>query len=165
MFPMSANQDGGESSGYGERLIDVLSAHPEIPFAYLYGSAVTGRRHGLSDIDVAAYVDRTALAEHDDEPGGELRYWALLFDEVQQALPGEDIDLVLLHRAPPLLADRILRDGRLLFSRDESVRLRWITGVKSRYCDLAPIRTTLNRALDRRIRSGTFGRTEGTASG
>lgn len=165
MFAMSANQDGVKSSGYGRRLIDVLSARPEIVFAYLYGSAVTGRLHGMSDVDVAVYVDRTALAEHDEEPGGELRYWALLFDEVQQALSGEDIDLVLLHRAPPLLADRILRNGRLLFSRDDSVRLRWMAGAKSRYCDLFPIRAMLNRALDRRIRSGTFGRTEGAANG
>lgn len=59
--------------------------------------------------------------------------------------------------APPLLADRVARDARLILSRDDSRRLSWLVRTKSRYGDLVFLRRSLGRAVEGRIRSGRFG--------
>lgn len=71
--------------------------------------------------------------------------------------PLSDVDVVLLQRAPPLLAERIARTGTLIGSRDEARRVRWLVETKSRYCDLGPLRRLLDRAVAERVRSGRFG--------
>jgi predicted nucleotidyltransferase len=73
----------------------------------------------------------------------------------------EGVDLVILNDAPPLLADRVIRRGELLFSRSEPERLRWVVRAKSRYCDLRPLRRRLDEAVSERLRSGRFGRSQG----
>ncbi len=93
-------------------------------------------------------------------PGDEDVRLALL-RVLQDALGREDVDLVLLHRAPPLLAERIVRTGTLVFSRDEPGRLRWIVETKSRYCDLRPVRALLDPVVALRVQSGAFGRSGG----
>ena len=138
-----------------ERLRGALAAHPEVAFAYLFGSAARGPRHRASDVDVAV-----SLGER-REDGGEGALRPDLLGAVQRALGREDVDLVLLDRAPPLLAERIARTGTLICSRDEPGRLRWIVETKSRYCDLRPLRALLDAAVARRVRSGTFGRSGG----
>lgn len=140
-----------------KRLREALEARPEVVFAYLFGSAVEGSRHGRSDVDVAVYLDPQRRAE-DGGAAAELRMLTVLRASLQDAVPQYDLDLIPLNRAPPLLADRVLRYGRLLVSRNEKQRVRWIAMAKSRFCDLSPLRTQLDRALDRRIREGGFGR-------
>ena len=141
-----------------------LEARPEVVFAYLFGSAADGRRHERSDVDVAVFLDpatRAELEARDHGPRKELRIRGELCEIVERAAPGCEVDLVLLHRAPPLLAERIVRTGRLVLSRDERVRLHWVVAVKSRYCDLRPLTLLLDRAVERRVRSGRFGRADG----
>lgn len=141
-----------------------LEVRSEVVFAYLYGSAADGRCHDLSDVDVAVFLDpatRAELEARDHGPREELRIRAELCEIVERAAPGCEVDLVLLHRAPPLLSERIVRTGRLVLSRDERVRLHWVVAVKSRYCDLRPLALLLDRAVERRIRSGRFGRPDG----
>lgn len=139
-----------------------FEARPEIAFAYLFGSGAAGRTHGRSDVDVAVCLtpegERRDRASNGPESGWSL--WTDLLAVAQDALGREDVDLVLIHRAPPLLADRIARHGRLVFSRDEPRRVRWLVYTKSRHCDLRPLRNLLDTSLERRIRSGSFGRGE-----
>ncbi|MGI9038534.1 MAG: type VII toxin-antitoxin system MntA family adenylyltransferase antitoxin, partial [Gemmatimonadota bacterium] len=141
-----------DSGAVSSRLGAVLRSRPEVVFAYQYGSTVGQNHNALSDLDVAAYLDPETLRRLDG-PLAELHMWTDLQGDMEEAFPGIDVDLVLLHRAPPLLSERILRHGRLLLSRDEALRLRWTVETKSRYCDLAPLRRTLNRALEDRIRA------------
>lgn len=152
--------DGSEE----KRLREALEARPEVVFAYLFGSAVKGARHGRSDLDVAVYLDPRSGAGNGNA-AGELRMLTVLQASLEDAVPGFDIDLVALNRVPPLLADRVLRHGRLLVSRNEQQRIRWIALTKSRFCDLSPLRAQLDRALDRRIREGAFGRGTEHANG
>lgn len=143
-----------------ERLRAALTARLEVGFAYLFGSAAGSRRHRLSDVDVAvALLAGSTPARPRGAGDGGLRLELLA--AVQRAVGQEDVDLVLLDHAPPLLAERIARTGTLLFSRDEPGRVRWIVETKSRYCDLRPLRALLDAAVARRIRSGAFGRSGG----
>jgi predicted nucleotidyltransferase len=137
-----------------------LSRRSDVAFAYLFGSAATGKMHRLSDVDVGVFVCPVA----GDEGGNGEREWETQLDvlaAVQQTLPGHEVDVVVLNRVPPLLADRIVRSGLVLFSRDEPGRIRWVVEAKSRYCDLEPVRGTLDRAEGERIRSGRFGARHG----
>lgn len=150
---------GGTPDELVAALRAALEPHPEVAFAYLYGSAARGRPHGLSDLDVGVHPSEEALEENGPGIGG--RLWSELYGAVEEAVPGTRIDLVFLHRTPPLLSERIARPGRVVLSRDEPARLRWVVHTKSRYCDLRPLRRRLDDAVERRIRTGRFGRGDG----
>ena len=138
----------------------VLKARPEVLFAYLFGSAGTGQTHARSDVDVALMLTPEA-ARLERAETGITGLWVDLHGELQLTLGRDDVDLVLLHRASPLLAERVVRTGKLLLSRDEVSRIRWIVETKSRYCDLSTIRQLLDRAVSQRIRNGIFGTAHG----
>ena len=95
-----------------ERLVDVLDPREEILEAYLFGSHARGQAQRHSDIDVAVYVDE---AKADDSGFG---YRAYLTTELMAGLGINEVDVVVLNRAPPLLYHRVLRDGVRLLSRD-----------------------------------------------
>jgi predicted nucleotidyltransferase len=78
----------------------VLEAHPAVRFAYLFGGAGRGELRPLSDIDVAVY-----LAEVVDPVQARLT----LIAAVTKHLATDEIDLIILNRAPTALLGRILR--------------------------------------------------------
>lgn len=142
------------------RLRAAFEGRREIAFAYIFGSTASGRRHRHSDVDVAVFVEHR-LATAADDRSGRGGYLANLTGLAMDALESNDVGLVILDAAPPLLADRVARRGYLVFSRDEPRRLRWLVETKSRYCDLRPYRELLRHALTRRVRSGRFGTARG----
>ena len=93
-----------------ESLRPRLRARPEILEAYLFGSQ--GRRGAQphSDVDVAVYVDPDRLVD------SLFGYAAELTAELVALLQSNDVDVVVLNRAPPLLYHRVLRDGLRLFT-------------------------------------------------
>lgn len=155
------------------RIRDALMERPEVVFAYVFGSRAEGAERRSSDVDVAVYLQEQAVGRPGDGAGGRgsgkgrsLEAWSAIHGDVVRSVgttgdrggAPEGVDLVLLNRAPPLLADRVARSGKLLFSRDEPERIRWLVRTKSRYCDLRPLRERLDRTVQERIRSGQFGR-------
>lgn len=130
-------------SELGER----LRSEPEVVAAYLFGSRARGTARHRSDVDIAVLLE-------DDDPDTHLRVVAA----VAEVVGSERADVVVLNRAPVALAYRVLRDGRLLCSRDEAVRLaHWVETV-DRYLDMAPMRRALDEGLQRRLEGSRFGR-------
>jgi len=84
-------------------------------------------------------------------------YVAEVNGSLMEALGIDDLNVVILNRAPTLLADRVARSGCLILDRDKLRRQRWIVETKSRYCDLAFMRRRLRRALEKRVQSRRFG--------
>ena len=115
-----------------ERLVGVLDPLEEILEAYLFGSHARGRAQRHSDIDIAVYVDE---AKADDSGFG---YRAHLTTELMAGLGCNDVDVVVLNRAPPLLYHRVLRDGVRLLSRDLRATTTREGRAVSRYCDFVP---------------------------
>jgi len=90
----------------------VLEPRGEILEAYLFGSVARGEAQAHSDIDVAVYVDKHRCPE---TPFG---YRADLTAALMASPETNDIDVVVLNHAPPLLYHRMSRDGIRLLSRD-----------------------------------------------
>ncbi len=55
-----------------------------------------------------------------------------------EALGTDDIDLMRLDQAPPLLAYRIISEGRLIQEGNQRDRLRQVTRILSEYQDFYP---------------------------
>jgi predicted nucleotidyltransferase len=135
-----------------ERLVDRLEGHPEILEAYLFGSYARGEAQPHSDVDIAVYVDRSRM------PPAPFGYAATLGTDLMAALGRNDVDVVVLNDAPPLLYHRVLRDGRRLLSRDLAATTTREGRALSRYCDYLPHLRKIDAALAARIAEGRFGR-------
>lgn len=115
-----------------DRLVDVLDPREEILEAYLFGSRARGQAQPHSDVDVAVYIDEAKADE------GGYGYQALLTTELMAGLGTNDVDIVVLNRAPPLLYHRVLRDGVRLLARDLRATTTREGRAVSRYCDFVP---------------------------
>lgn len=104
----------------------------KVVFAYLFGSQAKGKVGPLSDIDIAVCVDESVARDERFD----LRLEVL--GKLTDLFKTDNIDLVVLNDAPPLLAHRVLREGVLLFSKDDRVRLEFETKAVLKYLDWKP---------------------------
>ena len=128
-----------------ERLKDlssVLAGHGEIMFAYLCGSLARGARTPLSDVDIGVY-----LTEGTDFLEAEVR----LLPAISRHLQTDEVDLVILNRAPIALLGRLLSSRRVIFDRDPFLRHRFESRVIREYLDF---RKFEQRLLARRYPRG-----------
>ncbi|HEU4419781.1 MAG TPA: HepT-like ribonuclease domain-containing protein [Planctomycetota bacterium] len=102
----------GELAGWTaivfESVTNVLTADPRIAYAFVFGSCARGTQHVHSDLDLAIGCASSpcSVLEIGDLIGR------------LEAAAGRPVDLILLDEAPPGLAYRVFRDGRILFERD-----------------------------------------------
>lgn len=135
-----------------DSLQECFAARAEILEAYLFGSVARGRARRHSDLDVAVFVDESASRSF---PYG---YRADLAAGLMTLLGRDDVDVVLLNGAAPLLYHRVLRDGIRLWSRDLAATTVREGRALSRYCDYLPQLQKLEEAHSGRIERGSFGR-------
>ena len=103
-----------------ESVRSILASSEDIVFAYIYGSFARGEP--VRDLDVALYptedkdflfaIDIAALLRRDT---------------------GFEVDVTVMNHAPVALQFAILRDGVLLFSKDEALRTALIERVSRQY--------------------------------
>ncbi len=96
-----------------QRLAAAFRQDERVLFAYLFGSVARGRAHAASDVDLAVF-----LADGADPVDTPLELAASATD----ILGTEAVDLVILNRAPQMLAYRIVQQRRVLCERDRSRR-------------------------------------------
>jgi predicted nucleotidyltransferase len=133
-------------------LADLFEREPDVVAAYLFGSHARGEAGPLSDIDLAVWLDDSQDARQ------RLRRRLALTARVASLLGTDEVELVVLNGAPPLLAQRVIRDGERLAERSARERIRLETEAVIRYLDTIPLRQQLGRILERRLAEGTFGR-------
>jgi predicted nucleotidyltransferase len=103
-----------------ERRLDTLGAslgrHPGVRFAYVFGSAGRRTLRPLSDIDVAVYLDDSL------DP---IQTRLDLIGVATKHLGTDEVDLVILNRAPTALIGRILQSRRVIIENDAFLRHRF----------------------------------------
>lgn len=123
-----------------------------VALAYLFGSQARGGTTPFSDVDVAVY-----LARPDDGPdrAERVQMYLPLLAELRQITP--KADLIYINDASPLLGHRIVRDGKLLYARDEKLRVALEARLLQRYFDHQVFYAVRERYLRQRIRKGQMG--------
>lgn len=121
-------------STVAERIVDLFrrESPPGVVSVYLFGSQAAGREHRESDVDLGV------LFRHEVHPSPRERFEEQLRLVVSLAEAGNDIDLVILNDAPPLLGREIVTRGQRLFCADSEADHVFIRDVQLRAADLAP---------------------------
>ncbi|MEW5740764.1 MAG: nucleotidyltransferase domain-containing protein [Myxococcota bacterium] len=134
-----------------ERVRAALEPRGEVLEAYVFGSVARGDASAHSDVDVAVYIDPAS-------PEPDFGHAAVLGSELMAALGRNDVDVVVLNHAPPLLYHRVLRDGVRVLSRDLAKTTTREGYALSRYCDDLGRQRVVARARAERLAKGAAGR-------
>jgi predicted nucleotidyltransferase len=107
---------------------------PGVVSAYLFGSHAQGSPHRESDVDVGVVLD------HGVHPTRSSRFTerVRLASELIGALHINAVDLVVLNDAPPLLARRVLLEGRQVYCSDADADRDFRRDTLLRAADLEP---------------------------
>lgn len=108
-----------------QKLTAYFDARADVAMAFLFGSQAENRAHTGSDWDIAVYfTPETELVEWEEqnrEYPEENRVWGACMD----ILKTDNVDLVVLNRAPASIADVAIR-GMPLAIKDHGLRLRFM---------------------------------------
>jgi predicted nucleotidyltransferase len=112
--------------------LEQIFKRQKVVFAYLFGSQATGTAGSLSDIDIAVYFDDEVAANE------RFDFRMKVLGELTDLYKTDQVDLVVLNDAPPLLAHRILKEGLLIFSGNDKMRLEYEIKAVLKYLDWKP---------------------------
>ncbi len=93
-------------------IVDVLKARQDIIFAYLHGSFLVS---SFRDVDIAVYVAGIKRKSR-------FLSYELVLERELEAVISFPFDVRILNYAPLSFKFNVIKDGILLFSRDEKVR-------------------------------------------
>jgi len=128
--------------------LNELSVHfPQVIAAYLFGSYAGGRPTPLSDVDVGILLVEN-LPDMES-----FKIEMNLLGELQKVLGTDNIDLVVLNKAP-LPIQYHATCGKLLFSTDNEKRTEFVEYVRKYYIDCLPIYREYREEYLKRIREG-----------
>lgn len=119
-----------------KRLLPFFEQCPEVAFAVIFGSVATNRVTPLSDLDIAVFIDRLKICESAYPYG----YHANLLSRLMSLLKTNELDIVILNDAPPVLKHRILTQGKTVFCRAPSIQRKIFIQALHRYQDTARLR-------------------------
>ena len=108
---------------------EYLRSHPRVVFAYLFGGLARGEHRPLSDVDIAVYLAGSVTADV------KLDILGKLID----ILGTDEIDLVILNTAPPLLAMNVLRKKQVVADNEPAMRHRFESLSFRKYFDFLPV--------------------------
>lgn len=108
-------------------LRDALARHPEIRWAYLFGSCA--RAEPFYDVDVAVMLSPAAR--------GAVALGRIVH-RAEAAARSVPVDVVDLAAVAPALAGRVVREGRLLVDREPETRRAWEVAANQRALDIEP---------------------------
>jgi predicted nucleotidyltransferase len=110
------------------KALTYLQSMPDILFAYLFGGFGRGKRHPLSDVDIAVYLQ---------EPGDLEKKKMEILGAMIDILQTDEIDLVVLNGASLPLRMRILESKKLVADRKPSLRHHYESLTMREYFDFS----------------------------
>lgn len=114
-------------------LESIFDETPWIAAAWVFGSVARGEQRPDSDLDVAVL-----LAEAGEDAVTKRRELLDLTARLESAA-GRRVDLAVLTLRDPILAHRVLSEGRLVKDADPDRRVDFTTDALARYFDWAPL--------------------------
>lgn len=120
--------------------------------AYLFGSQASGKAGPLSDVDIAVLFAENLSSRM------RFRLRCRLIAELMGVFRRNDVEVVDLAEASPLLRNQVRRYSQLLYCQDDRQRVRFQTETLRDYLDTKPIRQVQQYDLLKRIQEGTYGR-------
>lgn len=130
-----------------EKTCDIFT-HYGIQIAYLFGSQSQGNPGPLSDVDIAV------LFPSDVKPSERFSKHLFLLHDILHLLETSNLDLVILNDAPIAICFNVIREGKILFSQNRPLQVRFEETVIRDYLDTEFLRQTYNRALFKNIAEG-----------
>lgn len=122
-----------------------FAGRSDVIAAWLFGSHAEGRAHRESDVDVGVLLDRALLPDRRTREEMQVRIISELIAELKR----NEVDVVILNDAPPLLARRIIRSGTLLHAADAETVHAFKRNVQLLAADLEPfVRRHRQRLLE-----------------
>lgn len=129
------------------RLNQLFSQSP-VNAAYLAGTLSNRTSFGhLRDVDIAILLMDQIKSEQF------LDYQLYFFSELAKRLESDSIDVVILNQASLLIQLQVIKQGQILFSRDEKQRVSFETKAVMAYLDFKKLDEIQNQALSRRLQS------------
>jgi predicted nucleotidyltransferase len=117
-----------------EKIISIISSALEkeisIVFSYIYGSFLEG---SFKDIDVAIFIDEAKIPSF-------LRYELQMESLLNKAVGKFVFDVRILNGAPLSFRYEVIKNGKLIMTKDEESRIDFETSTISNYFDFAPFR-------------------------
>lgn len=127
-----------------QKLTCFFSKKEEILAAYLFGSQARNAATPLSDIDVAILVDPPGLET-------DIYYHMMITADLLTVLHTNRVDVVILNRAPPLLAHRIIKYGIVVANKNDRERIRFEVNALRRYFDTRHLRDIQHIYVKKRL--------------
>ncbi|RJP18046.1 MAG: nucleotidyltransferase domain-containing protein [Deltaproteobacteria bacterium] len=126
-----------------------FSGFPEVVAVYVFGSSARGTRGKRSDVDIAVLTREKGFSHR---PRSLVEYVQAASD----ALGTDNVDVVLLDRAPIVLRHEVFREGKPLLVRDPEALSRFRQTSSREYLDTIPLRRIFEKAYFRRLRRNGF---------
>ncbi|MEG6570494.1 hypothetical protein EDC21_1232 [Thermohydrogenium kirishiense] len=113
-------------------VLDELRKNYDIKLIYVFGSYAKGNNTKNSDLDIAVlfgdgydYMDKLNL-----------------IGDLISIFKRDDIDLVVLNTANPVLRHQIIKFGKLIFEENEDIKVEFEVKTLREYMDMEPFRRT-----------------------
>ncbi|MEW6068693.1 MAG: nucleotidyltransferase domain-containing protein [Nitrospirota bacterium] len=113
-----------------KKIAAMLSEHKEILFAYLHGSFL--KENSFHDIDIAVYLKKV--------PSSPLTYELEMEKKLSDAADNHEVEVRILNISPLSFRYNVIKDGLVLFDRDDNKRCDFQEATISSYFDFEPYR-------------------------
>ncbi len=123
---MSEIETSSSKDKIQEKTASILKDEDNILFAYLYGSIATDRFTEDSDIDIGIYCSEKVYDN---------LYPERLSSKLEKGFD-RDFDVRILNDRNLIFLHQVLKNGELLFSKDDRKRVEFETEVYDRYLDM-----------------------------
>ncbi len=127
------------------RLKTYFATAKTVSLAYLFGSQATGKIHPHSDVDIAVLLSA---------PTDYFEVRLALMGDLSSLLQRNDVDVAILNQTPLALNYRVIRDGQLLYCRDEDLRIQFVAQTVVRFLDFQPLIQRHEQAILERVGRG-----------
>lgn len=128
------------------KIVECLSKKEEILFAYIFGTFVS--KNHYHDIDIAVYLSENF--DKNDTKKFPYGYESSIISELN-LLVRKNIDFIVMNNANILIQKKIIRQGKLLFCRDERKRIYYENHIRKLYIDTEDLRKIRRYYLSNKI--------------